>query len=70
MRFGTAQAAQLNKRLEKLLDDLHVQSILFKSLRSAFSATELSNLSKHLALTLPFIANFARKAKNIEMPLH
>ena len=56
-----AKTAQLSTRLEKL-DNLNVQSILFKALRSALTAAELTTWSKHLTLINPNIANFARKA--------
>jgi len=56
-----AKSAQLADRLQKL-EDLKVQSILLKTLRSALTGTELTNWSNHIALINPTISNFARKA--------
>src|SRR6266496_4023457 len=56
-----AKSAQLADRLQKL-DDLKVQSILLKSLRSALTGSELTNWSNHISLINPTISNFARRA--------
>jgi len=59
----TAQAVQPSSHLEKL-DDLHVHycSVHTLQIPMIHPLTELSNWSKHLALTSPSIANYARKA--------
>ena len=59
--FDAAKKSQLQTHIEKL-DNLQVQSILFKSLRAAMTAAELTSWSKHMALVTPSVANFARKA--------
>ncbi len=56
-----AKSTQLADHLQKL-DDLTVQSILLKSLRSALTGPELTNWSNHISLINPTISNFARKA--------
>lgn len=59
--MDAAKNTQLNRHLEQM-DSLRVQSILHIALRSALTATELTNWSTHLALISPNISNFARKA--------
>src|SRR6266568_1384119 len=58
---SSAKAIQLDRHLQHL-QGLKIQSILFASLRSALTVSELEAWSKHITLITPSVSNFARKA--------
>ncbi len=58
---SSLKASQLDRHLQSL-HGLKVQSILFISLRSSLTASELEGWTKHIPLISPTISSFARKA--------